>query len=121
MDKFIPFQIQGSISKITSMSRGTMRLQFDSMENISGDAMQRLFGLIDKPGWMTVNVHQIEAEDIVDLPPVRSVDRKMSPSEELRNVLWHIWKQDDGGYKDFDNYYLYTMNKLITHYRSKLT
>ena len=115
------FQIQGSISKITSMSRGTLRLQFDSMENISGDAMQRLFNLIDKPGWMTVNVHTIEATDIVDLPPVRDVDRKKSPSEELRNILWHIWNRDNAGYPDFDNYYLYTMNKLINHFKEKLT
>jgi len=120
MDNTI-FQIQGSVSKITSMSRGTLRLQFDSMENISGDAMQRLFNLIDKPGWMSVNIHMIEATDIIDLPPVRDVDRKISPSTELRNTLWHIWKKDDGGYKDFDNYYLYTMNKLINHFKEKLT
>ena len=120
MDNTI-FQIQGSISKITSMSRGTLRLQFESMENISGDAMQRLFSLVDKPGWMTVNVRTIEATDIVDLPPVRDVDRKMSPSEELRSILWHIWNRDNAGYSDFDNYYLHAMNKLISHFKEKLT
>ncbi len=120
-EKEIPFQVPGSVSKVTSMSRGTVRVQYDTFENISPEAMKRLFELIDQPCWLSVNVHQIEAEDIVNLPPLRDFDQKKSPSERLRNVLFVIWQRDNGGHKAFDNYYIYMMERLIEHYKQRLS
>jgi len=118
-DKTI-FQVPGSISKVGSMSRGLLQIQFDTMENVKGEHMTRLFELIDKPAWMTVNTHVIEAEDIVDLPPLKKTDNDKTPAQRLRSVLYLVWKRDNGGYKDFDNYYLYVMNWLIEYYKEKL-
>jgi hypothetical protein len=113
------FQVQGYITKISTMANG-LRIFFDTMENIGGEDMERLFALYNKPGWMTVNVHQIEATDIVDLPPVKADPGKKTPSQRLRAVLWQVWNQDNAGFKDFEAYYQAMMEKLIEHYKGKL-
>ena len=117
----MPFQIPGCISKITSMSRGIMRIQFDTQENISGDAMKRLFDMLEQLGWMTINVRQIEAQEIVDLPPLRPMDTKKTPAQRLRSVLYRIWENDNNQFDVFDNYYIYVMERLIEHYKKQLS
>jgi len=114
------FQVPGTISKASSMSKNTLRIQFDTQENCSPEAMKRLFELIDQPGYMTVNSRPIEATDIVDLPPLRPMDNKKSPSERLRNVLFRVWELDNKGYEVFDNYYIYMMDQLCEHYKKQL-
>ena len=43
-----------------------------------------------------------------------------SPSQRLRSILYLLWKQDDGGFKDKNLHYLHHMEKIIDHYKSKL-
>ena len=103
------------------MSRGIMRIQFDTQENISGDAMKRLFDMLEQLGWMTINVRQIEAQEIVDLPPLRPMDTKKTPAQRLRSVLYRIWENDNNQFDVFDNYYIYVMERLIEHYKKQLS
>jgi len=117
----IPFQVPGAIAKITTMSKGVLSIRFDTQENLSGDAMKRLFELYEQFGWMTVNVRQVEAEDIIDLPPLRAMDTKKTPSERLRDVLYRVWERDQKGFDVFDNYYIYAMERLIEHYKKQLS
>lgn len=119
MGESMIFQVQGYITKISTMANG-LRIFFDTMENIGGEDMERLFALYNKPGWMTVNVHQIEAQDIIELPPVKADPGKKTPSQRLRAVLWQVWNQDNKGFKDFESYYQTMMEKLINHYKEKL-
>lgn len=119
MTESMIFQVQGYVTKITTMAAG-LRIIFDTMETLSDDARGRLFALYNKPGWMTVNVHQIEAQDVVNLPPVKSDPGKKTPSQRLRAVLWQVWNQDNKGFKDFEGYYTAMMEKLIDHYKGML-
>jgi hypothetical protein len=113
------FQVQGYITKISTMANG-LRIFFDTMENIGGEDMERLFALYNKPGWMTFNVRPIEAQDIIDLPPVKAQAGQKTPSQRLRAVLYRVWQQDGKGFTDFEAYYQAQMEKLIEFYKGKI-
>ena len=70
-------------------------------------------------GWFTFNVHQIQPEDILDLPPLPRTEKK-TKSQQLRAVLYRIWEQDKQGYDKSDEHYNMMMDKLINHYKDKL-
>ena len=47
-------------------------------------------------------------------------DKEKSPSKRLRNTLWVLWDQSNGGFENFDNFYVHHMEKMITHFKDKL-
>ena len=112
------FQVPSVISKISTMSNG-LRLSIDTQDVLSGDAMERLFKLYNKIGWFTFNVHQIEAEDIVDLPEIVTRDRK-SKSQKLREVLYRFWESNSHGFDDFQGFYDFWMDSAIQRVKDKL-
>jgi hypothetical protein len=113
------FQVPSYITKIGTMAN-SLRIIVDTMETISGEAMERLFALYNKPGWMTFNVRPIEAQDIIDLPPVKAQAGQKTPSQRLRAVLYRVWQQDGKGFADFEAYYQAMMEKLIEFYKGKI-
>ena len=120
MDKMI-FQIPAVIVDANIKSKNNIRLKIDSQENLSPDAITRICQLVNQLGWFTFNVHQIEAEDIIDLPPLKKTEpEEKSPSQRLRAVFYTMWKQNPEGFKDSDSHYKYMMERLIEHYKSKL-
>lgn len=114
------FQVPGMLTKVTSMSNSSLRLQFDTQENIRGDEMSLLFSYLNQIGWMTINVSQIEAEDIVNLPELKKTDQQKSPSQRLRGVLYRKWENNSEGYQEFESYYLMMMEKLINHFKEQI-
>ena len=41
-------------------------------------------------------------------------------SQRLRGVLFIAWQQDNGGFKEFHDFYIQKMEAIINHYKSKL-
>lgn len=113
------FQVGATISKIETMANG-LKIRVDTQENLSPDAMKRLMELYNKVGWFTFNVHQIEADDIIDLPPLKKREDK-TPSQRLRYVFYRMWQQNDEGFKDSESHYNYMMERLIDFYKEKLS
>lgn len=113
------FQVPAAITKISTMSH-SLRLVVDTQENLTDDAKARLFEMHNKLGWFTFSVHQIEAESLVDLPPLKT-DSTKTPSQRLRSVIYRLWEQDNHGHDVFDNFYIWYMEKLIEMIRGKLT
>ncbi|MCP4649754.1 MAG: hypothetical protein GY853_06695 [PVC group bacterium] len=115
-----PTQIQGSISKISSMSGGAMRIQFDTQQNIDPEIMKYFFEQIEKYGWITHNASVIEVEDIASLPAVKKEAGKKSQSQRLRDVYFLLWQQNKESYDDFNDYYKYKMELLIEHFKKQI-
>lgn len=114
------FQVPATISKIETMMHG-LKLRIDTQENISPEAMKRLFELRDKLGWFTFNVHQIDPEDIIDLPPLKKIEKnEKTPSERLRAVIYRLWEKDKRGHDSADDHYRFMMEGLINYYKEKL-
>ena len=47
-------------------------------------------------------------------------DQQKTPSKRLRAVLYRNWEQNKEGYEDFQLYYNFKLEKIITHYKNKL-
>ena len=47
-------------------------------------------------------------------------DQQKTPSRRLRAVLYRNWEQNKEGYEDFQLYYNFKVEKIITHYKDKL-
>jgi hypothetical protein len=115
------FKISGYITKITTMSKNTIRLQVDSTENVSGEAMKRVFDMIDQQGNFLFAIRQLQPEDLLNLPiPEPEFKEDKSPSKRMKAVLYRLWEQKKEGYDDFELYYRFKMEKLIEVLKSKL-
>ena len=47
-------------------------------------------------------------------------DHGKTPSQRLRGVLFRLWEQNNEGYKDFQLYYNYHMERFIDHLKSQI-
>ena len=47
-------------------------------------------------------------------------DKTKTHSQRLRAVFYRCWEQDKEGYQDFDSYYKYRMEEIISHFKAKL-
>jgi len=112
------FQVPASITKISTMAH-SLRLVIDTQENLNDDSKARLFEQYNKLGWFTFSVHQIEAENLIDLPQLKS-DAKKTQSQRLRAIIFLLWQKDPHGYESFENYYNWYMDKLIDKLKEKL-
>lgn len=114
------FQVPVMVSKISSMSK-SLRIITDTLDNLSPDAMYRLFQYVDKPAWMTINVQQIEAQDIIDLPEIHYNKKEKSHSVRLREILFRVWEQNKMNFEEFEDYYKFYMEQLIEKLKERLS
>ncbi len=114
------FQIPGMIIEANIKRNNTIKLKIESQENTSPEAMKRMCELIEKTGWFTFNVHQIEASDIIDLPPLKPTDTIKTPAQVQRAIIYRMWEQDHEGYKDSESHYRYYMEKIANWLKEKL-
>jgi len=116
------FQVPAEITKIGTMRNRALRLQVDTEEGISADAVERLMSLFELRGWFTFNVRKIEADNVVDLPPLEleKYDMEKSPSKRLRNVLFVYFTKRGGEKKDFDNWYVKEIERIIERYKERI-
>lgn len=63
----------------------------------------------------TIPQKEIDQVDAVD--PVMPAK---SPSQRMRNVLYRTWEHSSEGYKDFDSFYRYKMETIITELKNNL-
>jgi len=118
-NKLKPLQLQSFITGIKSMT-SSWRIQIDTMENISPDKIAYMAGVQNKAGWFTFNVHQIEAEDIVDLPQIKTKEKK-SKSQKLREVLFRLWETSwKSTYDEFQDFYDFYMEQIIDKIKGRL-
>tara|TARA_R110000868_G_scaffold239877_1_gene494374 strand:+ start:3529 stop:3882 length:354 start_codon:yes stop_codon:yes gene_type:complete len=61
-----------------------------------------------------------EQKEIIITTKAELSETGKTPSQRLRGVLFINWQHDKKGYDQFHDYYLTEMEKIITHYKSKL-
>lgn len=111
------FKGQGVISKLTTLSDRTIRIQIDCQEQ-GLEAEARLFQLRGSLGHFVFNEAQVKDED-VPVDPIEFPGSK-SLSERLRNVLYVLHEKQSGTPEDFEAYRHKIMERLIRQYRNKI-
>lgn len=109
-------QTQAIITSISSKVDGSLGLRVATPELSTNEKalFMELQGLN-----LEISIVPKDAE----FAPEYKVDKEIQqkhPSARLRAVLWRVWEQD-GQQGDFDTYYKNTMEKLIEHFKEKLS
>jgi hypothetical protein len=118
MSDYKPAQVQGTISKMMTLSH-SWRIQFDTQENVNPEVIAYFMKNVDRLGWITHSVNQIDSEHIVDLPPVKQYEGK-TPSQRMRSVIFLLWSKDKNGHETFEGFYDWYMEKIIEKIKTKL-
>lgn len=115
--------IDCTIEAISSRVDGTINVKIGTQELDSTNA-GNLFALRGKYCKVLIsdsNISELEAE-LVDAQALVAGKKMKTPSQRLRAVLYRLREQEnEGDVTDFDNWYGLEMNKIIDHYKSKLT
>ena len=115
------FMVDGYVTKVSTMSKNCLRIQIDTQETVSPETAGRIFGWLDQLGHFLFAIRQLQPEDLLDIPsPEPEFKNEKSDSLRMRNVLYRLWEQKDEGYKDFNLYYKFHMNKMIDFLKNKL-
>jgi conjugal transfer/entry exclusion protein len=116
------FQIPSEITKIQTMSHNFLRLQVDTQEGVSPEAISKLMNLFEKLGYFTFSVQEIKAEDLLDLPEIKVEKDEKTPSQRLRSRLFVYWKEKNpkANEDNFRNWYEKVLDNLGQSYLDKL-
>lgn len=112
--------IDGIVESIKSRQDGSVTVAFGTQEldgNKAGDLFQ-LRGKYCKAMFSDTNITSLE-EEVVDKTPLTATQKNKSPSQRLRSVL-HVYFSQQGYSIDFDDFYKTELEKIISHYKTKL-
>jgi len=115
--------IESTVSKITTMADRSVRLQIDTQE-LNALSMAEVFAIYGKIGYFlfSENTGEIEQINVTNLPPVVLEKTDKSPSVRLRAVMYVLWQQTQNTTAiSSEEFYRLELEKLITHYKNKLT
>lgn len=123
---------EGGIDKVSTLADGSLRVYLGTPE-LSKETMVNLFGLIKRPGYILISTNSVSQDqiDAVEKATTNTEFNEKTPSQRMRGVMFKIWEQSqpkqingDTGkmeYVEFDLFYKRQMNKIIDHFKSKLT
>lgn len=110
------------IETIQSRKDNTLKIVLGTQELTEGG---KLFPLQNK--LCTIGIAPNEALTDQDIEILQASKIKLddvpngkSPSQRMRNVLFILWQQNNGGYEDFNLFYLNRMDRLIDQIKTKL-
>lgn len=112
--------LESTIEKISSRVDGTVAIGIGTNE-LDASKAGELFGLRGKYVKVLIsdsNITNLEAET-VDAAQLVGVKKNKTESQKLRAVLYRYHEQKESDI-DFDIFYKSELEKIITHYKSKL-
>lgn len=118
-DKLI-FQVQASIEKVETIADHCLRLRVDTSRELPPEHEALVMGLRGKDGYFVFSEREIVQDDLKDLPPIELPKGKKSQSQRLRGVLYRFWEQGTQ-VQTPEQFYDREMEKIIDHYKGKLT
>ena len=115
------FQVQSTISKITTMGDRSLRLQVDVDKELSPEENGKVFSLYNKSGFFLFKEAEILEDDILDIPDeIREFKNEKSSSEILRNRLFVYYTKTFGKKEGFEVWRKNEMDRIGLHYLSKV-
>jgi hypothetical protein len=113
--------LPSQIENITTRRDRTWKLTIGTQELTPEQAVE-LVKLNQEFAYICLKRDQFKSRDLEIIAGMQS-ELEFSdkpPGQRLRAVLYRLWEQDRQGYKDFELYYRFNMEKVIDHFKSKL-
>lgn len=72
--------------------------------------------------YLAINPNPFTSDEIERIQNTKAelADNGKTHSQRLRGVLYVNWQNDPQGYENFHDYYIVQMEKIISHFKSKL-
>lgn len=116
-----PTPIPSYFHSFRSLVDRSLRLTFDTQE-LTPEAQANIVERAHRQGHL-IFLEQDENVNVeeIDLPELKkNPGEKKTPGQRLRNVLYHVW-ESTGENGDSEDFYRNEMERIINHYKSKLT
>jgi hypothetical protein len=111
------FQIPAACSKISTLSDGTVRIQFDCQET-APEEMTKIFAIKTQQGWLLFNSIPIQETDLPKELP--EFDGQKSTSERLYNTLYILHQKMGGKNSEFDIWRKKQMEIIIERIKGQI-
>lgn len=97
------FQISSQIESVATRADNTIKIVVGTQE-LTPEQMTALFELKGMQGWFLFSETQMSEADVPP-EPAKEFKTDKSPSEQLRDILWHYWDKNTNHRPDFETFY----------------
>lgn len=113
--------IPSTIESISTRADGTIKVIIGTQE-LSPEKVGALFMLKNKLGFVAIKEANFQPDEIDALTDIDDDLKTLgkTPSERMRNVLFILFQQSAEGFTDFNSYYRFKMDAIITHLKAKI-
>jgi len=112
----------GHIAKIETLKDRSIKVTVETME-LGPEKSGQLMTSQNVSGFFAFKGEEYTDEQIEQFDELQfniEMPKGKTPSKRLRSVFYRLWDQDNEGYEDFNLYYIFKMEKVITHYKTLL-
>lgn len=114
-------QIPAVLSDFRSLKDKSIKINFETLE----PTPEQLVAIAQSSGQFGYLLFKSEPFTANELKVVENLktdydDRKKTPGQRLRSVLWLNYEKNKEGYADFLTYYNAKMEQMIEHFKTKL-
>ena len=104
-----------------SLKDKTLKLTFETSEP-SPEQFYEIAKNNQKYGFLAFKDDEFKTEQLESLNSMKAdlETTGKTPSQRLRDILFCLWKQEDQGYKNFNDFYNRKMDDISNHFKSKL-
>ena len=114
-------QVQAQVTKIATMGHRSLRISFDTEENLSDPMFSKILPWADKTGWLVFSVEPVQPETLTSLPPLTYDKDEKTPGQRLRGSLFILYEQKGKPTATFNEFYTNQMERLIKFVQDQLT
>lgn len=109
------------VESLSTRKDKSMKLIFSTQELMPSSASD-LFSLQNQIVYLAIKPVLFTPDELkaVEEMNIDVADMEKSPSKRLRAVMFLNWKEQNQGYADFNLYYANEMEKVISHFKTKL-
>ena len=117
-------KIPTTLTKFQSMSNRSIRLIFDSQENLTDQEISKISQLHEKFLWLACFHEKAKYSDILEeiknLPPLKKEKWEKSPSKRLKDRMFIYYKKKYKKTDGFNEFYEQSLEKIGQSYLDKL-
>lgn len=113
--------LPGILESFRSLKDKTFKIVFETNE-LTPEQLTGIAVNINKFGYLAFKETPFkdkEREVLEQMTPDYN-DTGKTPAQRLRGVLYRVWEINSEGYTDFNLFYQFQLEKIISHFKSKL-
>lgn len=107
--------LEAILSGVNLLSDGGVSLRFITIKDLDDVDRIALIHSHNKTGHIAFSEDEIQESDM----PKTQTEGQKTPSQRLRNIIFVLWKQQDG-VTDFEVFYRQRMEKILTELKGEI-